>query len=66
MEIETMTPRETADYLRSLGVKTSPITVRKGIEQHVFPFGDYIEGESGPIYYVYKKLLNQWIEERAV
>ena len=63
--IEVLTPEKTSDYLRSLGMHISAETIRFGLQQRVFPFGDVIDGEKSHRFYVYKKLLDQWVAERA-
>lgn len=63
--IETMTAAETAEYLRSLGMKISPDVIRSGLQDRRFPFGDFIPNEDGRgRWYVYKRLLNEWVAER--
>lgn len=52
--------QETTEQLHRWGMKISPETVRFGIQQRVFPFGDCISGEKHPIFFVYEKLLNEW------
>lgn len=37
--ILTMTPQGAAEYLRASGMSISPDTLRRGIEQGVYPFG---------------------------
>ena len=37
--ISTMTPQSAAEYLRARGMSISPDTLRRGIEQGVYPFG---------------------------
>ena len=63
--IETMTVREAAEILRGCGMSTTAETLRRGIEQGVFPFADYVKLDKGPVYYVYTKLLREWIAERT-
>lgn len=63
--IETLTPEETTERLRALGMRISPTIVRKGIEQGSFPFGTYIDSDK-PRYFIYQKLLDQWIAERVI
>lgn len=65
-KIAVMNTRQAADYLRNRGLGTSPETIRKGIEQGVFPFGDAIKTERSTVYYIYRKLLDKWIQERTV
>lgn len=63
--IETLSVEETTEILREKGgLKISPATVRKGIEQGVFPFGDAIKSGSGTKYTVYKTLFDKWYSER--
>jgi len=67
MAIETLTIEKTVEVLRSLGMKISPDTLRDGIEQGCFTFGKCVRRRSGgPVYYVYKALLDRWITERSV
>lgn len=66
-KIPTMSVSEATELLRSLGLKISPETMRKGIEQKQFRFGNCIRTKANnPVYIIYKKLLDQWISERAV
>lgn len=66
MVIETITVTEATEVLRALGVSISVETVRRGLEQKVYPFGDYIATKEGkPVYHIYRKLLDEWILERA-
>lgn len=63
--IETMTTEEAAQELRARGMKISPETIRLGLLDRRFPFGDCIPGGKQPRIFVYRKLLNQWIAERV-
>lgn len=65
MLIETLTIETTTEAMRAAGIKMTPDTLRLGIQQGVFPFGDYIKREKGPVYHVYKKLFDRWMNERA-
>lgn len=66
-KIPTMSVAEATETLRGLGLKISPETLRKGIEQKQFRFGNCIRTKSNnPVYIIYKKLLDQWISERTV
>lgn len=66
MMIETLTPRRTAEILRDCGMKTSEETIRLGLQQGVFPFGECILQENGrKVCYIYKQLLERWIQERT-
>lgn len=64
--IETITVEETTQLLRKLGMKISNTTIYRGIQQRVFPWGDYIQGEKGPIYFVYRVMLDDWIADRTM
>lgn len=65
--IETMTTAQAAEKLRGLGLKISPETIRDGIEQGRFPFGECIEKKNGRnVYHVYTKLFTAWILDRSV
>lgn len=63
--IETMTPEEATKRMRAAGMKISPTVVRDGLKQKVFPFGDAIESDRSFRFFVYTKLLEKWIAERA-
>ena len=68
MKIETISVAEATERLRALGVKISSPTLRAGLQQGVYPFGVCIqpEDEDGhPVYQIFVRLLDQWIEERA-
>lgn len=64
--IETLTPEKAAEELRSLGVKISPETIRKGLQQKTYPFGDYVDRGTSPVYFIYRKLFDEWVKERLV
>ena len=60
-----LTVAETSVRLRALGMKVSPTTLRLGLQQRVFPFGDCVKtGEDNTLCFVYEKLLDQWIQAR--
>lgn len=40
--IETLNAVEATEILRNVGLRISPETVRDGIQQGVFPFGDCV------------------------
>lgn len=63
--IETLTVEETVELLRDLGMRISAPTLRLGIQQGVFPWGTYIQGERGPVYHIYRVMLEDWIAERS-
>lgn len=64
-QIETMTPEEATEKLRAMGMKISPVTVRDGLEQKVFPFGYCIQSDKGRRFTVFTRLFNEWVAERA-
>lgn len=65
--IEALTAEETANRLRAAGLRISPETVRDGIQQGVFPFGDCVmNGDNRPRWcYIYANQLEKWIAERG-
>lgn len=60
----TITPEQAAERLRALGMKITAPTIREGMAQGRFPFGDYIKTEKSCVCYVYPRLLERWISER--
>lgn len=65
MVIETMTPQEATELLRSYGMKISKDTLCLGLQQAKYPFGICINGKVAPVYQIFTKQLLQWIEERG-
>ena len=64
--IETLTVAEATEKLRALGLRISAETLRKGLEQGVFPFGEHIQGRTGGnCYFIYRRLFDAWVKERA-
>lgn len=64
--IETLSPQRAVEELRSMGMKINADTMRLGIEQGAYPFGLCIRTNGGaPVYQIYRKLFEQWIEDRA-
>ena len=47
--IQTMTPQSAAEYLRARGMSISPDTLRRGIEQGVYPFGLCIKTDGSAV-----------------
>ena len=66
MTIETLSVATTTEIMRAAGISMTADTLRAGLKQGVFPFGDCIEREKGPVYHIYKKLFDQWMHARAV
>lgn len=65
MTIEVLNVAETTEILRAAGMRMTPETLRLGLKQGVYPFGDYVDRNGNPVCCVYKKLLMQWMAERA-
>lgn len=64
--IEVLTAAEATERLRAEGLRISPETVRAGIQQGVFPFGDCVmENEKVKWCYVYQTKLDAWILDKA-
>ena len=65
-QIETMNVQQLALLLRSLGMKVSEQTISAGIVQGKYPFGIFIETDSGGRKFeIYSKLVHDWIDERC-
>lgn len=64
--IVTLTPQDATLYLRERGLGMTTDTLRQGIKQGVYPFGLVIELDKSPVYQIFKKQLDAWIEERTV
>lgn len=66
-EIPWMTAKDATQILRGLGMEISPESMRGCIKNGTFPFGDVIagEGKKGEVK-IYTKMLDAWIQERAV
>lgn len=65
MSIESMTVEEATQRLRALGVKITASTLREGIAQGQFPFGNYIKTEKSCVCFVWTRLFNEWVSARA-
>lgn len=63
--IETMTAEEATERLRAMGMQISPTLLRLGLQQKIYPFGDYIATDKSCRCFIYKKLFDQWVAERA-
>lgn len=64
-EIKTLTPEEAVERLRERGMKISPETIRRGLEQGVFSFGDAIQtSDRSCRYLIYERLFTEWMAER--
>ena len=63
--INTVTPARAAEILREHGMRTSAETLRYGLAQGRFPFGEAITSPTGDnTYYIYERLLMNWIRQR--
>ena len=61
IDLAIMNVKDTTEELRAMGMKISPDTLRDGIEQGQFPFGNLIRKPSGsPVCYIYKKKFLEW------
>ncbi len=65
MTIETMSVEEATEKLRAMGVPISPTVLRLGLQQKIYPFGDYIATDKSCRCYIYTRLFEQWVAERA-
>mgnify|MGYP001859996164 CR=1 FL=1 len=63
--IEALTAQEATERLRAAGLRISPETLRDGILQGVFPFGNCVtNGDKVKWCYIYSNLMEAWIKER--
>ena len=63
--IEVLTAQEATERLRAEGLKISADTIRQGIQQGVFPFGDCIVVDGKIKWcYIYAAKLDAWIEDK--
>lgn len=63
--IEALTAQEATERLRAAGLRISPETLRDGILQGVFPFGNCVtNGNKIKWCYIYGNLMETWIKER--
>lgn len=66
--IPTLTLNEAVEKFRDLGVSISETTLKKGLLDGAFPFGVVIKSPNPngrDSVYIFEKLLNQWIDQRA-
>ena len=68
MYIPTMSLCELVERLRSLGIRTSNPTAAAMIEAGAYPFAQAVrlEEDGKRVLVIYRKLFDQWVEERAV
>ena len=58
----TISPQEAVEILRENGMQIGVEVLRLGLQQGVFPFGKAVKTEEAPVYWVFPKDLNAWIE----
>jgi hypothetical protein len=64
--IEALTAAEATERLRAEGLRISPDTIRDGIQQGVFPFGDCVMSGDKPKWcYIYGPKLEAWIADKT-
>ncbi len=66
LEQVTITPDEATEKLRAAGMKICPATLRAGLQQQRFPFGDAVETQKSWAFWVYPALLKTWMEQRGM
>lgn len=64
--VETLNVATATEIMRAAGISMTADTLRAGLEQGIYPFGDCVKREKGPVYHIYKKLFDRWMNERAV
>jgi len=65
-QIVTMNLNECAAYLRAHGMSISNVALANGLEQRVYPFGICIVNDNSRVFQIFKRLLDEWIEEREM
>ena len=58
----TISPQEAVEILGENGMQIGVEVLRLGLQQGVFPFGTAVKTEKAPVYWVFPKDLNAWIE----
>jgi hypothetical protein len=61
--LKTMTVEEVYKTLRGLGVKTTPVRIRRGIDQGKYPFGISVDMGTSVVYEIYEKKFRQWLKD---
>jgi len=61
---DILTVQQATEKLREHGMSISAVTLRSGMAQGRFPFGDYIKTEKSCACYIYSRLLEKWMAER--
>ena len=60
---KTLTVNEAVERLREAGMSISLDTLRRGIEDRVFPFGIFVRTKESTAYWVSPKKLDAWIAD---
>lgn len=64
--ITVIKPEKASEILKENGyTSASPVKIRQGLIQGIFPFGQAIQMKSETVYDIYLELLLKWIEERS-
>jgi len=59
-------PQQAVEYLRDIGIPMGMQTLCRGLQQRVFPFGDYIHNPDGrDVYLIYAQQLTEWAAARS-
>ena len=64
-KLRTLNVNETVQRLREHGLSIGPEVLELGIQQGVFPFGVCVQKVQRK-FFIFEKLLDSWIAERAV
>lgn len=65
-DLKILTAVEAVEILRGMGMHISPETLRAGIEQNRFNFGDVIRSKNdNPRCYIYEKKLMEWAKDKG-
>lgn len=60
-------PQAAVEYLRDVGFSIGKDTLQAGLQQRVFPFGDYVKATKPgghDVYLIYPVLLAEWAARR--
>lgn len=63
--MRTYTTEEAACVLRAYGLSIGTETLKAGIRQGSFPFGNYVEMDKG-VYFIYAAQFDRWIADRCI
>lgn len=65
-QIVVMTPEQAVTVLRKHGLGMATVTLRRGLEQGKYPFGECVVQERQNVYHIYRRQLEEWIAEREM